>query len=318
MPDIIPRALQEAPLLVQWFQWGVVVAFLLALGVTTWIFIDAHRSAQDATIWKSLGAVASVMGIPALLVRLHAGFAFEMRDSLAMVAIFSMAATVLAVVTAIGYASTRGPQGRTCRVCGQLQDPTWTRCPFHAMPDPVVPIASPTPITAPAPPSSSSGPVGGSSASAPSSGRETLVNANGSSARSANPSSSSSRSTVILNRDAEPEPIAFLIIRSGPYANTTLTLKEGVNTLGRDGRANDHAIDDPAVSERHLSLRYQDRRFTATDLDSSNGSFINNQRIEKQILHSNDIIRIGNTELAFVQIGEPSPSQDTPTSEASS
>jgi pSer/pThr/pTyr-binding forkhead associated (FHA) protein len=110
------------------------------------------------------------------------------------------------------------------------------------------------------------------------------------------------RGTVILAREEEPRPLALLIINSGPYANTTLPLKAGVTTLGRDGHVNDHPIDDPAVSERHLSIRYLDGQFWATDLDSSNGTFVNDKKVERQALHANDVIRLGKTSLVFVQI----------------
>jgi pSer/pThr/pTyr-binding forkhead associated (FHA) protein len=107
---------------------------------------------------------------------------------------------------------------------------------------------------------------------------------------------------MILSLQPEPAPLALLVIKSGPYANTTLPLKAGVNTLGRDGLVNDHPIDDSAVSDRHLSIRSHEGRFTLTDLDSSNGTFVNEQKIDKQLLHSNDVIRIGKTEMVFVQI----------------
>jgi hypothetical protein len=310
MPDIIPRTLQGAPLLVQWYQWGVIVSFVVALASTAWIFVDAQRSGQDATIWKSLAAVASVIGIPALLARVHAGFALEMRDSLGLVAIFSIVGAVLALAAVIGYAGTRNRAAAICPVCGQPQDPTWTHCPYHPAPQPVVAVSSPIPITNPAPPDMSSSPFGGGSMSS-SSPRETLIGGMEPAGLNASAGAPSpKRGTVILSRESEPQPLALLIIKSGPYANTTLPLKAGVNTVGRDGRVNDHPIDDPAVSDRHLSIRYLDGRFTATDLDSSNGTFINNQKIDRQTLQSNDVIRIGKTDLVFVQISQ-SPADDT-------
>ena len=39
-------------------------------------------------------------------------------------------------------------------------------------------------------------------------------------------------------------PLGLLVISGGQYANTTMPLKAGVTTLGRDGRLNDHKIDD--------------------------------------------------------------------------
>jgi hypothetical protein len=310
MPEIIPRTLQGAPLLVQWYQWGVIVGFVVALAITAWIFVDALRSGRDATVWKSLAAVASVIGIPALLARVHAGFALEMRESLALVAIFSIVGALLALVALLGYAGSRSRNAAVCPVCGQPQEPTWTHCPYHPAPQAVLAVSQPIPITNPAPPQWSSEPFGGapmpSSSSSP---RETLVAGlqpplNNASGGGGGGAPVPHRGTVILSRDTEPAPLALLIIRSGPYANTTLPLKAGVNTLGRDGLVNDHPIDDVAVSDRHLSIRYQDGHFTATDLDSSNGTFINEQQIAKQVLQSNDVLRIGTTDMVFVQIDQ--------------
>jgi hypothetical protein len=309
MPDIIPRTLQGSPFLVQWYQWGVIVGFILALAVTAWIFVDAQRSGQDATLWKSLAAVASVIGIPALLARVHQGFALEMRDSLGLVALFSIAGAVIAIAAAIGYAVSRSRVAAICPVCGQPQDPTWTQCPYHSAPPPVVPIPAPVPIAnAGAPGYVPSDPLG-ATMSPTSSARETMIAGREQQSVHSPDSANRARGTVILNREPDSKPLALLIIKSGPYANTTLSLNAGVSTIGRDGRVNEHPIDDSSVSERHLSIRYADGKFTATDLDSSNGTFINGQRIDKQTLQSNDIVRIGTTEMVFVQVGDAPGSQ---------
>jgi hypothetical protein len=294
MPDIISRTLQNAPLLLQWYQWGVIVGFFGALAVTAWIFVDAQRSGQEATLWKSLAAVASVVGIPALLARAHGGFAFEMRDSLSLVAMFSIAGAVLAVVAVLGYLVLRGRAVDVCDVCGQPQLAGWAQCPYHPAPQPFTPVPITDSVAPPAPAPKETR-IGDLSPLAAGSGRP-----------------APHRGTVILTREEEPRPLALLIINSGPYANTTLPLKAGVTTLGRDGQVNDHPIDDPAVSERHLSIRYLDGQFWATDLDSSNGTFVNDQKIGRHVLQPNDVIRLGKTSLVFVQvstIGEPGAAQ---------
>jgi hypothetical protein len=300
MPDVIPRTLQNAPLLVQWYQWGVFFEFVAALAITFWIFVDAQRSNQDATMWKSLAAVASVIGIPALLARVHAGFALEMRDSLGLVAVFSMIAAALAVTAVVGFAAHRNRVAALCSVCGQPQEPAWTHCPYHAEPQPVRSVSAPIPITNAAPPPLSATLFGPSFSSIP--GGATVVGGVQPASNNGGGALGQQRGTMILSLQPEPAPLALLVIKSGPYANTTLPLKAGVNTLGRDGLVNDHPIDDSAVSDRHLSIRSQEGRFTITDLDSSNGTFVNEQRIDKQLLQSNDVIRIGKTEMVFVQI----------------
>jgi hypothetical protein len=296
MPEIIQRTLQDSPILLQWYSWGAIAGFVGALAIAAWIFIDAQRIGEEATLWKSLAAVASVIGIPALLARAHAGFAFEMRDSLGLVAGFSMAGAVLSIVTLFGYAGTRGRAMTECPVCGQMQQPGWSQCPYHPALQMSQPSVAPTQIAGAVPTAMSS--------------KETRIAMPGDFGSTGSASPVPHRGTVILSRQDEIAPLGLLVINGGQYANTTLPLKAGVTTLGRDGRVNDHKIDDDAVSERHLSIRYQDGKFSATDLDSSNGTFINNERVEgKRLLEANDTVRIGKTSMVFIQVG--------PTSDAS-
>jgi hypothetical protein len=296
MPEIIQRTLQDSPILLQWYSWGAIAGFIGALAIAAWIFIDAQRNGEEATLWKSLAAVASVVGIPAVLARAHAGFAFEMRDSLGLVAGFSMVGAMLAIVTLFGYAATRGRALTECPVCGQKQQPGWSQCPYHPVLQMSQPGAAPTQIAGVAPTDFSS--------------KETRIATPGDFGGNGSASPVPHRGTVILSPQDEVAPLGLLVISGGQYANTTLPLKAGVTTLGRDGRANDHKIDDDAVSERHLSIRLQDGRFSATDLDSSNGTFVNSQRIEgKRVLEANDTVRIGKTSMVFIQVG---PTGDAP------
>lgn len=117
------------------------------------------------------------------------------------------------------------------------------------------------------------------------------------------------RETVILKRDDSQPALAFLVVRSGSYKNTTFPLKTGVTRLGRNGQLNDHAIDDDAVSDQHLSIRYQEQEgtFVLTDLDSTNGTLVNDKKVDRQVLASNDTITIGHTQLVFMQVPGKAP-----------
>jgi adenylate cyclase len=71
----------------------------------------------------------------------------------------------------------------------------------------------------------------------------------------------------------------------------------GRNTIGRKGD-NEIAIPDPSASRRHADVNYDARRdvLTLTDLGSTNGTFVNRDRIEKTVkLKTLDTIRIGGT-----------------------
>jgi len=67
------------------------------------------------------------------------------------------------------------------------------------------------------------------------------------------------------------------------------------------GRAADCDIilDDEHLSSQHASLKLKDNALFITDLDSSNGTYVNAQEITRVALSDNDIIKIGNTSLKF-------------------
>jgi two-component system, NtrC family, sensor kinase len=101
---------------------------------------------------------------------------------------------------------------------------------------------------------------------------------------------------------SNPTASAFLAIVSGPYSGTILALSSDVTRIGRDGYFNDHVIDDNAVSDLHLSIRFLDGVFVLTDMDSENGTKINGQSVDRQQLAPNDVIQIGRTQLSFIQM----------------
>jgi pSer/pThr/pTyr-binding forkhead associated (FHA) protein len=73
-------------------------------------------------------------------------------------------------------------------------------------------------------------------------------------------------------------------------------------TIGRH-ESNEVVINDSNVSRNHLQIIQDDNNnFTAVDLNSTNGTFVNGQRIYGEVhLLSNSSVRIGNTTLAWQQ-----------------
>ena len=72
-----------------------------------------------------------------------------------------------------------------------------------------------------------------------------------------------------------------------------------VITIGRSSE-NDIVVDDFKVSRVHLQLVFNDGICSIVDLNSSNGTFVNGQKINGEVqLQPNDVIRIGNTTLPW-------------------
>lgn len=87
-------------------------------------------------------------------------------------------------------------------------------------------------------------------------------------------------------------------------------LKEEVTVIGRGSEA-DIIVDDSGVSRRHLELRVTPTGVIATDLGSTNGSFVEGNRIDAATLLDGNLITIGRTEIMFwTHSGDDSVTQD--------
>ena len=69
--------------------------------------------------------------------------------------------------------------------------------------------------------------------------------------------------------------------------------------LGRD-EGNDIVLDDEEVSARHARVTFAEGVFLVEDLQTTNGTFVNGERIlEPTRLQNEDLIKIGRTILQF-------------------
>ncbi|MBE3560874.1 MAG: FHA domain-containing protein [Ktedonobacteraceae bacterium] len=96
----------------------------------------------------------------------------------------------------------------------------------------------------------------------------------------------------------------------GPFGRVALD-----SPTFRLGRAPDNqlAVNDPKVSAHHAIIQLYGQSYSITDVGSSNGTFVNEQRLEKgvpQFLKQSDRIRIGDTVFTFEDTPEESVSSD--------
>lgn len=97
-----------------------------------------------------------------------------------------------------------------------------------------------------------------------------------------------------------------LVVRRGPQPNQTYDLNKDISTLGRD-ITNDIVINDPEVSRHHMRMTRGAGGFTIEDLGSTNGTFVNGQRLTgSRPLRPGDMIGLGETvTLAYEAAGAP-------------
>lgn len=83
------------------------------------------------------------------------------------------------------------------------------------------------------------------------------------------------------------------IIQSGKHKGKTLKLPDRKITFGRELDC-DVRVSDPDVSRRHCELQLRDGQLFVIDLNSQNGTFVNDKPVETESpLHPGDHLRIG-------------------------
>lgn len=92
--------------------------------------------------------------------------------------------------------------------------------------------------------------------------------------------------------------MAYLKIMSGDRKGTKITIDREEVVIGRAPENLVH-LDDPSVSSRHCVIRRDGRRFTLTDLKSTNGTRLNNVGIDSYRLSAKDIISAGSVDMLF-------------------
>src|SRR5581483_5597177 len=97
-----------------------------------------------------------------------------------------------------------------------------------------------------------------------------------------------------------------LVVLSGPDEGRVFNLGADVFLLGRN-RATESQLIDANVSRVHCQVVPAGDQYALVDFDSVGGTFVNGKPIERHVLKSGDLIRIGNTRLQFVDDGAGSP-----------
>lgn len=156
-------------------------------------------------------------------------------------------------------------------VNGHQMESSWEVCPYCQKTGYAVPVAAKTRIE------TADGPVGAS-------GQAVAV----------------ARKTVLISERRKTPVVGWLVAMNGELKGEDFRVREGQNTLGTSPEA-EIVVKDNTVSGKHASIRYKDGKFLLTDLDSSNGTYLNESKetIAREELKDGDIIRIGDMTLKF-------------------
>ena len=83
------------------------------------------------------------------------------------------------------------------------------------------------------------------------------------------------------------------VMRSGPTPGVVFPLEGEQLTIGRDSN-NGVAINDAEVSRKHSRLIFQGGKYVIDDLGSTNGTFVNGQRLAGPVvLKAGDVVSLG-------------------------
>ncbi|MCA9185237.1 MAG: sigma 54-interacting transcriptional regulator [Pirellulaceae bacterium] len=93
-----------------------------------------------------------------------------------------------------------------------------------------------------------------------------------------------------------------LVVLNGPFAGATVTLEVGGRpvSIGRD-RSRELPLDDPLASRLHCRVWHDGQHWQIEDCGSSNGTKVNAQFVERTVLETGDLIRVGDRLIVFLQ-----------------
>lgn len=105
--------------------------------------------------------------------------------------------------------------------------------------------------------------------------------------------------STVTGADNLPAGQGLLVVKRGPNAGARFLLDQETTTVGRHPEA-DIFLDDVTVSRRHAEFRIKDGQFEVVDVGSLNGTYVNREPRNSQVLEVGDEIQIGKFRLVFI------------------
>jgi DNA-binding NtrC family response regulator len=95
-----------------------------------------------------------------------------------------------------------------------------------------------------------------------------------------------------------------LVVVEGPDSGKELVSEKEWLKVGSHASNDLILSEDPTISRQHFEIRSTERGYLLSDLNSTNGTFIDGRRVEKAYLTPNSKVIVGSTTLAFAPFDE--------------
>src|SRR6267142_2305856 len=102
--------------------------------------------------------------------------------------------------------------------------------------------------------------------------------------------------------------MAKLVVLSAGMTGRTLELKVDKTTSGRV-EDNTFQIAEPSVSSHHCEVLLRGSDIVVRDLNSTNGTFINGEKVTETVLKPGQVLRLGQIEMRLEPDAPPSPTK---------
>ena len=112
--------------------------------------------------------------------------------------------------------------------------------------------------------------------------------------------SAGSDDDVVVAIGELPNEVGVLIVRAGAQAGARFALDEVITRLGRHPES-EISLDDITVSRRHAEIERTPEGHVVSDAGSLNGTYVNQERIDKMLLRHGDELQIGKFRLVFFE-----------------
>ncbi len=108
-------------------------------------------------------------------------------------------------------------------------------------------------------------------------------------------------------------PLASFLVRNGPFKGKRLPIKVPIVNIGR-ADYNDVVLSDPSVSTSHAKLQRRDDIWVLNDMDSTNGTYVENDRVSGDVaLSPGTTVRFGEVSVLWEPFDSPVAARSTGT-----